>query len=379
MSVYKRGDTWTAHMSWTDNSGKRQQKTKGGFRTKREAEIYHRDFLAKVDAGARIASPKTTLEAYLLERWLPQHSRRLRDSTKESYRLVLTAYVIPQLGRMRLDEIRTIHLETAYNTLWESGRKANGRSLSPKTIVNIASIVKRALRDAVRWELIAANPADSVQLPQRQQNEIQALSPDELRRYLTSIEGHRLQAALQLTCLTGMRRGEVLGLRWTDIDFTAGTVTIRRSRHRVGNREAVQKPKTEKANRTIHVDRDTLSKLKVWRTRQAVERLAAGPTWQDTEGYLVTNEDGSLPSISSFYRSFKKTIKDSGVPEVHFHALRHSYITAALTNKHDLKAVSERVGHADTSVTIKTYHHVLRGQDEKLAEAAAQQILRTAQ
>jgi integrase len=376
MNVYKRGNTWTAHMNWTDATGKRRQKTKGGFRTKREAETFHRSFMAKVDAGTHIASPKTTLEEYLLERWLPQHQGNVRESTLESYQLVLKAYVIPHLGRMRLDEIRTVHLETTYNTLRKSGRKSDGGHLSPKTIANIASIVKQALEDAVRWELLAFNPAVSVKLPRQERQEVQALSPDELGQYLRSIEGHRFEAVLQLTCLTGMRRGEVLGLRWADIDFAAKTVAIRRSRHRVGNREAVQPPKTEKGRRTIHVDSDTLGKLKSWHTKQATERLAAGPSWQDNEGYLVTNEDGSLPSISAFYRTYKKTIKDSGVPEVHFHALRHSYVTAALMNKHDLKAVSERVGHADTSVTLSTYHHVLRGQDESLAETAAQQILK---
>ncbi len=381
MSVYKRNKTWTAHAKWTDREGKTQQKTKGGFPTKKAAEKEERAILSRVDSGRQLGGSSPTLAEYLLEMWLPKHRllTKLKASTYETYKMQILVYVNPSIGHLRIDEIRTQHLENFYIEMQSSGRKKTLKdgtnALSSKTVRNLASVIHKALKDAVRLNQIAFNPSDSALKPKLSPPDIDFMTPENLMKYVASIQGHRYGPVLQLVALTGMRRGELLGLSWKDVDFKAGTINIHRARIRAGNQTIFDTPKSKKSKRTIEIDLDTMQKLQAWKIAQNIERLSLGGKWSDTENLIVTDPIGSAPSFSAFDRMFKQTLRDAGLIEMKFHSLRHSYVIAALRSGGALKSVSERVGHGDSSITQRVYNHVIEGDDRALADSTALFIL----
>jgi len=381
MSVYKRGKTYTAHAKWTDRDGKIRQKTKGGFPTKRTAEKAEREMLSRVDSGRQLGGSCPSLAEYLLEIWLPKHRllANLKASTSETYKLLISVYVNPNIGYMHLDKIRSQDLENFYILMTSSGRsktrKDGTNSLSTKTVRNMASIIRKALQDAVRLDMIAFNPSDSAIKPKLSPPDIDFMTPENLMKYVASVQGNRYGPALQLVALTGMRRGELLGLSWKDVDFKTGKININRTRIRAGNQTIFDTPKSQKSKRTIEIDWDTMQKLQAWKIAQAKERLSLGGIWSDTENLVVTDPTGKAPSFSVFDRMFKKTLRDANLVKMKFHSLRHSYVIAALRSGGALKTVSERVGHADPTITQRVYNHVIDGDDRELADSAALYIL----
>ena len=381
MSVYKRNKTWTAHAKWTDRQGVPQQKTKGGFPTKKAAEKKERELLSQVDSGRLLGGSSPVMEDYLQDMWLPKHRQlsNLKASTYETYKMLISVYINPKIGNTRINEIGTIQLENLFMELQNFGRartrKDGNRTLSAKTVRNIASIIQKALKDAVRTGLIPFNPSDSALKPKLVPTEAKFMTPENLMKYVGSIQGHRYGAILQLEALTGMRRGELLGLSWSAIDFKTGKIKIHRTRIRAGNMTIFDTPKSKKSRRTIEIDTFTLQKLQAWKIYQAKERLMLGGTWSDTENLVVTDPTGKAPSFSAFDRMFKKTLRDAGLDKMKFHSMRHSFVVAALHNGGVLKTVSERVGHAEPAITNRIYNHVVEGDDRELADSTALYIL----
>lgn len=192
-------------------------------------------------------------------------------------------------------------------------------------------------------------------------------SADELRVFSSSVASHRWAGVWSLLATTGMRRGEVLGLRWSDVDLDAGTVTIRSTRVRFGTTIMTSTPKTARGNRTISIGPATAAALRAWKRQQSADRLLAGASWADSSGLVVTNVNGSPPNPEAFSNLFVELAKRAGLPPIRLHDVRHSYATAALASGVPVKVVSQRVGHADVGVTLKVYAHVLPGDDEDAA------------
>jgi integrase len=173
-----------------------------------------------------------------------------------------------------------------------------------------------------------------------------------------------------LMASTGMRRGEVLGLRWTDIDLKGSTITIRSTRIRFGKTTATSTPKTARGNRTIAIGPATLSALRAWKRTQTTERLQVGARWQGEHGLVVTNIDGAAPNPEGFSNLFARLVRAARLPSIRLHDLRHSYATAALAAGVPVKVLSQRIGHADVGVTLAVYAHVMPGDDEDAARRA---------
>jgi integrase len=380
MGVGKRGKTWTAYANWMDQNGEKQQKSEGGFATKKEAQKRQRELLNEVDSGRKPGKSSPKLSDYLNE-WLPKHRNmsHLKESTYETYKMLISVYIIPNIGHLRIGEIRTATLEEFYLHLQTSGRaktkKDGDTSLSSKTVRNIASLIGKAFKDAVRLGEIPFNPADSAIKPKLNPADVDFMTPDNLRKYVASIQEHDFGFALQLVALTGMRRGELLGLSWKDVDFKTGQIDINRTRIRAGNRIIFDTPKSKTSKRIIEIDLHTMQRLRAWKTKQARQRLTVGGLWSDDEDLVVTDPIGNSPSFSAFDRMFKHTLRAVGLAQMKFHSLRHSYVIAALRAGGTLKAVSERVGHSDPSVTNRIYNHVIDGDDREVADNTALFIL----
>jgi integrase len=228
-------------------------------------------------------------------------------------------------------------------------------------------MLSKAFRDGVRWGRLMRNPCDSADPPRGRTPEMKAWTVDELRTFTRSTSSHRWAGVWALMATTGMRRGEILGLRWSDVDLAAGTLTISSTRIRYGTTIDTSTPKTARGNRTIAISPAIVAALKTWKRTQTADRLLMGAGWQDTGGLVVTITDGSAPNPEAFSNLFHKLAERAGLRPIRLHDLRHSYATASLASGVPVKVVSQRLGHADVGVTLKVYAHVMPGDDEDAA------------
>jgi integrase len=225
-----------------------------------------------------------------------------------------------------------------------------------------------------RWGYLTRNPADAVELPKVVTPEMQVWSPEQLRTYLGHVQDDRLFAAWMLLATTEMRRGEVAGLRWTDVDLDEGRARVRKPRVVVHYQVHVSEPKTVKGKRGLALDPATVAALRQHRKLQAEERLLVGGRWTES-GLVFTWPDGRPLHPELFTRWFRRLSKEAGLPHIRLHDVRHSYATAALAAGIPAEIVSERLGHANIAITMDTYSHVLPGMDSLAANTVASLIL----
>jgi integrase len=376
-SVRKRGSTWTWYLFVDPDpvTGKRRQRSKGGFRTKKECQEALNDALATLRTGTFVEPSQRTLGSFLRGEWLPaMRPPRVRPSTWLSYQKSIERHLVPGLGHLPLQRLTPAQLTAYYRTLLEAGHRSGRGGLAPKTVRNIHGTLHTALRDAVRWGYLARNVAATADLPKGMTPEMHVWSPEQLRTYLDHVRSDRLYAAWLLFATTGMRRGEVAGLRWADVDLDAGRVSPRRPRVVVNHQVLVSEPKTAKGRRSIALDPATVAALREHRRRQLEDRLAIGPRWQDS-GLVFTWPDGRALHPERFSKWFEQHTRAAGLPKIRLHDVRHSYATAALAAGIPAKVVSERLGHANIAITMDTYSHVLPGLDAQAAGTVARLIL----
>ena len=375
-SVRKRGSTWTWYLDVDPNplTGRRRQQTKGGFKTRKECEAALRQAIADQHDGTLAKPSQRTIASFLVDEWLPAVKPKLRASTWASYRTNTNAHVVPVLGEVKLQGLTPVQLNLFYAHLLESGRRRGG-GLSPKTVRNIHVMLHRALKDAVRWGYLPRNVAVAVDPPVGRSAERHVWTPDQLGAFLEHVRADRLYALWLLVATTGMRRGELAGLRWVDIDFANARVSPQRPRVVVDHAVEVSEPKTAKGRRALALDPATLAVLREHQTRQAEEKAVIGAGYRHS-GLVFTWPDGSPIHPDLMTRWFEQHSRAAGLPRIRLHDVRHSYASAALAAGVPAKVISERLGHATVGFTLDTYSHVLPGLDAAAAQAVAQLILR---
>jgi integrase len=374
----KRGTTWTWYLGVVDPAtGRRRQLSRGGFRTKREAQAALNEAMAALRAGTFVAPSRLTLGAFLMEQWLPTTRAAVRPTTWTTYRIYAQAQVVPALGHVPLQALMAAHLNRLYADLAEHGRRDGRGGLKPKSVRHVHVLLHKALSDAVRWGLIARNVADAADPPRVPRQERGHWSAEELRAFLEATSEDRLAAMWLLFATTGMRRSELLGLPWraVDLDATPGRLAVIQTVVVVDKQPVVvAEAKTATSRRQLALDPFTVAALRAHRVRQLQERLAWGPVWVDT-GLVFAREDGQVLHPEHVTKRFARLVRDVGLPPITLHGVRHSYATAALAAGEPLKVVSERLGHASTSITANLYQHVLPSMDERTANAVANLIL----
>jgi integrase len=256
--------------------------------------------------------------------------------------------------------------------LTEAGKDRQG--LAPKTVRNVHNIVHRALKDAVRWGYLVRNVAEAADPPKGKSAEMRVWAPDQLRAFLEYVREDDLYAFWLLVTTTGMRRGELAGLRWADVDLEVGRLAVRQPRVVVGNAPQASEPKTARGRRSLALDPVTVAALRRHRARQLEHKLAVGARFQDS-GLVFTWPDGSAIHPLRFSRWFEQHARRAGLPKIRLHDLRHSYASAALAAGVPAKVISERLGHATVAVTMDIYSHVLPGLDREAADTVARLIL----
>lgn len=353
-------------------TGRRKQKWHSGFRTKREAERGLARILSERDEGTYVEPAKMTFGTYLVEYWLPAIESSIRPSTFNGYRGHVEIYLRPRLGALQLQQLTPDHLSRFYRDLQKTGGR-DGRTLSPTTVRRVHATVHRALKDAVRWGHLRSNPAAVAVKPRQPgagSTDITTWTADEVRTFLEHVREDRLFALWRLAATTGMRRGELLGLRWADVNLEARRVSVRQTLTVVNREVAFGEPKTRRGKRNVALDADTGQALAAWKSRQDAERRDWGASWQRT-GLVFSREDGSLINPNLVSAWFARAAIAAGVPPIRFHDLRHTHASLALQAGIQAKVVSERLGHATVAFTLDVYSHVIPGLQEEAATAIA--------
>jgi integrase len=273
------------------------------------------------------------------------------------------------IGRSKLQALTPLDVETFYARLAEAGIK--GKPLSPKSIRNTHVVLRKALADAERLGLVPRNAAAVAKPPVARRQPRRTWSSEEVKEFFAAVAGERMFAAYVLLATTGMRRGEVLGLRWPDLDLDAGELAVVHTITTTGYTPVVSTPKTNRSRRVVYLDDQTVRVLREHRRRQREERLAAGPAWENGMDLVFRDELGRPIHPDWFTREFARQVRLSGLPEIRLHDLRHTYATLALKAGVHPKIVSERLGHATVGVTLDLYSHVTPGIARSAADTVA--------
>lgn len=372
--IRKRGAKWAVVIDTGRDpvTQKRRQKWHSGFRTKREAEAELTDLLTRVKSGNYVDASRMTLGEFLTDRWLPTRRAALRPSTFEPYDMNVRAHIVPALGSVPLQRLTPADLTTFYVNLLDHGRRdGSGNGLSPRTVRYVHTIVRRALADAERWDLITRNPADRAAVPAARQSAMATWTVAELRAFLDHVRDERLWPLWQVLAATGVRRGEALGLTWRDLDAETGRLIIARAWvTTVGGEASLQAPKIARGRRQLALDRTTVTALSGWRRAQLEERLAMGAAYADND-LIFCRADGLPYSPGYISAEFKAQVKSAGLPAIRLHDLRHTHASLMLQQGVHPKVVSERLGHGSTAFTMDTYAHTTPALHAEAAESVA--------
>lgn len=353
-----------------DQDGKRKQKWHGGFGTRREAEVERARIVNDLHTGGYVAPDRLTLAAWVRESWLPMTRTRVKPSTYDSYRSNMETHVLPSLGNRPLQQLTAPMLNTLYSGLLAQGT-ARG-PLAPKTVRYIHTIVHKAISDAVDAGILVGNVAARAKPPRPRATrapKIECWEPAELAAFLAHVRGTRLEAGWRLAAMTGMRRGEVLGLRWTDVDLDAARVSVRNAVVTVAYEILESTPKSHQA-RVIDLDAETAELLREHKSRQRAERESWGAEYAD-RGLVICKEGGEPLHPQSFSQAFERTVEQAGLRRIRLHDLRHTHATIAVKAGVPVKVISERLGHESPAFTLKQYAHVLPGMQAEASELIA--------
>jgi integrase len=345
--------------------GKRRQLYKTVFGPKRLAHAALAQMHRDLQTGDYV-EPNRLKTGEFLGKWLEDMRSRVAPKTWERYALAIRGHINPYLGQRLLKKLEPLDLTALYSHLLEKGRFKGG-ALSARSVRHTHVILRGALRQAVKWRLLTRDPSDAVAPPRPKRPEMRALDDAEMATLLEHAKATRLYLPILLAMSTGLRRSEIFGLRWRDVDFEKGQLAVRQTLQEVRKTLYFREPKSAKSRRTIAVSALVLEALKRHRATQAADRLALGAGYRDLD-LVLARWDGSPWKPESISTLFRGLVRRAGLGRVRFHDLRHSHATQLLRLGVPAKVVSERLGHATIGITLDTYTHVLPGMQEEAAK-----------
>lgn len=354
-SVTKRRDG--TYMVQLSVEGKRVTKY---FRTMREANNWRIETLQKIQSGLFYAGPKLTLAKYLDE-WIISRKDSIKPKTLLQYKSIIELHINPILGTKNINELKPADIQALYNSKIASGTGV-------RTVRLIHSVLHCALNHALKLGIIYRNPSDAIYKPKAIKNEMKILDENQVRSLLLAAKGKRLEALYKLAVTTGLREGEILGLKWSDLNWDTHQLNIQRQVQRVQKTGLVfSDPKTAAGRRMILLGPGTVSSLKDHYKRQLFEREFMGKQWQDND-LIFPSSHGSPLDPSNLLRQFKELLREANIPDIRFHDLRHTAASLMLKQGISIKVVQERLGHSDAAMTLNVYSHTIPGMQKEAAE-----------
>lgn len=383
------------------------------------AEEFARKFEEKILNGDSFEASKTTLKEFS-DRWLEEYApQNLQEGTIEDYKDELDSKILPVLGYKKLSEIKPALLNSVFVTMTKDGARKDGRSggYSKNTIKKTKDVLSSILRTAVDWEILEKNPMDKVRtVGDAPGDKIKFFTPEQAAAFLNYIEqpyvvatkGHKrtddtgkdyavgdylsekdlpeqIKILFNLAIYGGLRKGELLALEWSDIDFANNTVNIVKSTAVVNGKQIVKEPKTKNSKRIVAIPIWLTQRIRAMKLARARYRLSLGDRWQGGEWLFIQN-NGRQMSYYTPYSAFSDTIvrynknkkPSQKLPQIPFHGLRHTSATLLIAAKQDVKTVSARLGHAQTSTTMNIYVHALKEADRAASDAIEQVLIKQA-
>lgn len=360
-SIYKRKDgRWAAALSYTDDSGKTVRRAVYG-KTQAEARAKLREARDRVEAGEPVKDSAMTTGAWLAE-WVAGAlaASDRKQATKDLYATIARVHLTPTVGTRKLSALRPSDVEALIVE-----RRASG--LSTSTVRQIYTVLRSALDVAVRDGLVRRNVAALVPRPSVERTEARFLTREQAGALLSALHGERIEPIVRLMLATGLRRGEALGLHWRDVDLDAGSLRVRWTLSRTSAGLCLGEPKTEQSRRTIPLPSAAVAVLRTHRATQLAERLAAGPSWTDSDLVFAT-EVGTPLEPRNVLRRFTTVAEKAGLEGIGLHTLRHSAASFLLAMGAPTKVAQVHLGHASYSVTADTYSHVTPGLAREAAD-----------
>jgi len=359
-------DSWTIVVDLGRNAdGKRNQKWHSVKGTKREAEAELVRILKSTEDGIYIEPNKTSVNEYLKE-WLKTIESKVARKTHERYSEICDHYVKPHIGHLKLNKVQPTHINTFYSDLLISGRRDKKSGLSKRTVLHTHRVLRGALNRAVKWQILVRNPCDAVDPPKPDKKERLTFTTKETIELLEKAKGIPLHLPIMLAVTTGMRRGEIIGLRWKDINLESGNLSIRQVAEQTKKHGLhIKEPKTDKSTRMVSLPKMTTDALKQHKVEQSQIFLQLGKRL-DSDSMVFDSPLGLYPpnKLTTDYMAF---IKRNKFKHVTFHDLRHTHATHLLEQNIHPKIVSERLGHSTVSLTLDTYSHVMPNMQEGAA------------
>lgn len=423
--VYKRGKTFTYMFDGPPDplTGERKQVTKGGWKTETEAWSECRKAMQQTEEGRHVKPSRRTVGVYLTDEWLPAIKSSTASTTWGNWKTYAKSYVVPKLGKVKLQALTAPQLQALYDFLLEHGRikvdlstamyeawkslrqsgkeptarqvanaagatvnaalkacrrfregfvpKGKSPGLEPKTVRNVHTMVHAALANAVRWRYVLENVAEQVKPPRVRRRKPTVWTAAQMRKFLKFISTDRFYALYLLAATTGLRRAEVCGLRWPAIDLDQATLTVEPDTLVVVNGRAEDSDgKTDNAPRLLSLDRVTVRALREWREAQRSERVFFDRDYEGSDR-VFTWENGRDVNPDVIRQRFNRLSERCGLPHIRLYDIRHTYATTALKSGVNPKIVSTRLGHASVAFTLDVYSHALPGMDRDAAHEIA--------
>ena len=328
--------------------------------TKKEAELALAKLIQSVETGIDFNASKMTFAEYS-NRWLDSKRKKVRPKTIQRYSDLMRLHIVPVIGGIQLLKLKPLHLEKVYE-------EASARGLSAQSVLHLHRVLFTALKQAVAWQLIPRNIAEAVNPPRPEHREVEAMTPREVVRVLETVAGSDLEMPTILGLGTGMRLGEVLGLRWSDIDLEKRTARISQTIQETNEGLVFVPPKTHRSRRSVSLPTFVVHALRKHRKEQSERRLIVGSAWQDFD-LVIERGDGLPVRTSSLSGRFADRMKKAEI-KLTFHGLRHGHASLMLAAGVHLKVVSERLGHSTIGITADLYTHVA----DEVHEAAAESL-----
>jgi integrase len=353
-SLFQRKDgTWRAQISLNGN------RMSFSAKTRREVFSWLRKIQNQVEDGLTYEGANTTLEKFL-ENWLISIKTTIRHGTWYQYEMTSRKHLPPELKKLELKDVSAVHIQSLYDEKIKTG-------VGPRTVCVIHVVLHKALEHALKLGLISRNPTNAVTPPKYQPEEMKFYDEVQVNQFLLAARGDRNEVLYHLAVITGMRQSELLGLKWSDLDWRGGTLKVQRQLKRGNWKDGFfTTPKTKAGKRIIVLGANTLAKLREHFNRQYLERQKCGERWQEND-LIFTSTIGTPMDQFNLHRVFKQFIRDMGMPEIRFHDLRHTAASLMLNHGVPVIVVARRLGHSKVSITLDTYGHLMPEMQQEVA------------